>query len=92
MEVQEREIDRTELYLADEAFYCGTGAQISAITAVDHRPVGTGKLGDATAHLKKLYFDVVRGKVAKYREWCHPVYEVNRKQTSSKERSHVTVE
>ena len=92
MEVQEREIDRTELYLADEAFYCGTGAQISAITAVDHRPVGTGKLGDATAHLKKLYFDVVRGKVAKYREWCHPVYEVNRQQTSSKERSHVTVE
>ena len=92
MEVQEREIDRTELYLADEAFYCGTGAQISAITAVDHRPVGTGKLGDATAHLKKLYFDVVRGKVAKYREWCQPVYEANRKQTSSKERSHVTVE
>ena len=92
MEVQEREIDRTELYLADEAFYCGTGAQISAITAVDHRLVGTGKLGDATARLKKLYFDVVRGKVAKYREWCQPVFEVDRKQTSSKERSHVTVE
>ena len=90
MEIQEREIDRTELYLADEAFYCGTGAQISAITAVDHRPIGTGKLGEATARLRKLYFDVVRGKVAKYREWCHPVYELDQKRTS-KERTHVTV-
>ncbi len=90
MEVQEREIDRTEIYLADEAFYCGTGAQISAITEVDHRPVGTGKLGDATARLRKLYFDIVRGKVPKYREWCHPVYEINQRRTS-KERTQVTV-
>jgi len=91
IEVQEREIDRTELYLADEAFYCGTGAQISAITNVDHRPIGTGKLGEVTSRLRKFYFDVVRGKVAKYRDWCHPVYEVNQKRTS-KERTHVTVE
>ena len=91
IEVQEREIDRTELYLADEAFYCGTGAQISAITNVDHRPIGTGKLGEVTFRLRKIYFDVVRGKVAKYRDWCHPVYEVNQKRTS-KERTHVTVE
>jgi len=91
MEVQEREIDRTELYLADEAFYCGTGAQISAITAVDHRPIGTGRLGEVTARLRKMYFDVVRGKVAKYRDWCYPVYELNQKRTS-KERTHVTVE
>ena len=91
IEVHEREIDRTELYLADEAFYCGTGAQISAITNVDHRPIGTGKLGDVTSRLRKIYFDVVRGKVAKYRDWCHPVYEVNQKRTS-KERTHVTVE
>ena len=91
MEVEEREIDRTELYLADEAFYCGTGAQISAITAVDHRPIGTGRLGEVTGRLRKMYFDVVRGKVAKYRDWCYPVYEVNRKRTT-KERTHVTVE
>src|SRR5207237_10748765 len=82
MEVQEREIDRTELYLADEAFYCGTGAQISAITAVDHRPIGTGKLGEMTARLRTLYFDVVRGMVAKYGAWCHPVYELNQTPTS----------
>src|SRR5207244_11304855 len=68
-----------------------TGAQISAITAVDHRPIGTGKLGDVTSRLRKIYFDVVRGKVAKYRDWCHTVYEVNQKRTS-KERTHVTVE
>jgi branched-chain amino acid aminotransferase len=91
MEVQERQIDRTELYLADEMFFCGTGAQISAITRVDHRAVGTGRMGEITARLRNLYFDVVRGRVAKYRDWCYPVYEVKRNVTS-KERTHVTVE
>jgi branched-chain amino acid aminotransferase len=91
MEVQERQIDRTELYLADEMFFCGTGAQISAITRIDHRLVGTGKIGDATARLRKLYFDVVRGRVAKYRDWCYPVYDT-KKTVSPKERTHVTVE
>src|SRR5262245_14411162 len=90
MEVQERQIDRTELYLADEMFFCGTGAQISAITRVDHRSVGSGRIGRATSDLRQLYFDVVRGKVSKYRSWCHPVYDV-KKVTPSKETSHVTV-
>ncbi len=75
MEVQERQIDRTELYLADEAFFCGTGVQISAITRVDHRAIGTGVMGDATTRLRKIFFDVVRGRNPKYRDWCHPVYE-----------------
>src|SRR5207237_6161418 len=65
MEIQERPIDRTELYLADEMFFCGTGAQISAITAVDHRIVGTGKMCDITGRLRKMYFDIVRGRVPK---------------------------
>lgn len=91
MEVQERQIDRTELYLADEMFFCGTGAQISAITRIDHRVVGTGKIGEATARLRKLYFDVVRGRVPKYRDWCYPVYDVQ-KTVGPKERTHVTVE
>src|SRR5262245_9541702 len=90
MEVQERQIDRTEVYLADEMFFCGTGAQISAITRIDFRAVGTGKIGRATSDLRQLYFDVVRGKVSKYRSWCHPVYDV-KKVTPSKETSHVTV-
>jgi branched-chain amino acid aminotransferase len=91
MEVQERPIDRTELYLADEMFFCGTGAQISAITRIDHRVVGTGKMGDITARLRKLYFDVVRGQIARYRDWCYPVYDV-KKAILPKERTHVTVE
>ena len=90
-EVQERQIDRTELYLADEAFFCGTGAQISAITRVDYRPIGTGQLGAVTARLRAIFFDVVRGRVAKYRSWCYPVYE-SKQTATTKERSRVTVE
>jgi branched-chain amino acid aminotransferase len=91
MEVQERPIDRTEVYLADEMFFCGTGAQISAITKVDHRPVGTGKIGDVTTRLRDLYFNVVRGRIAKYRDWCYPVFELKKTSTPNKEQSHVTV-
>jgi len=75
VEVQERPIDRTELYLAEEVFFCGTGVQIAAITSIDHRLIGTGRLGPVTDRLRKLYFDIVRGKNPKYRELCVPVYE-----------------
>jgi branched-chain amino acid aminotransferase len=74
LQVIERPIDRTELYVADEAFFCGTGVQVAAITQVDHRPVGIGKLGPIVKALRDLYFEVVRGKVRKYRHWCTPVY------------------
>jgi len=74
LEVVERPIDRTELYVADEAFFCGTGVQVAAITHIDHRPVGTGKLGPIVKALRDLYFDVVRGQVGKYLHWCTPVY------------------
>ncbi|HYK87500.1 MAG TPA: branched-chain amino acid transaminase [Acidobacteriota bacterium] len=75
VEVVERPIDRTEIYLADEAFFCGTGVQIAAITKVDHRPIGTGRLGPIAKQLRKVYFDVVRGRVAKYQKFCSPVYQ-----------------
>lgn len=74
MDVVERPIDRTEVYLADEAFFCGTGVQIAAITRVDHRPIGAGQMGHFVSELRDLYFDVVRGRVQKYRSWCAPVY------------------
>jgi branched-chain amino acid aminotransferase len=90
MDVQERQIDRTELYLADESFLCGTGVQISPIARVDHRPVGTGKMGEATARLRKIFYDVVKGKSPKYRDWCTPVYE-SKGTPASKERTPVTV-
>ena len=73
--VRERTIDRTELYTCDEAFFSGTGVQIAAITSIDHRPVGTGRIGSITKQLREMYFDIVRGKVPKYRHWCTPVYE-----------------
>jgi branched-chain amino acid aminotransferase len=73
--VQERTIDRTELYVCDEAFFCGTGVQVVAIASIDQRPVGTGRIGPITKQLREMYFDIVRGKVPKYRHWCTPVYE-----------------
>lgn len=72
----ERQVDRTELYVADELFLCGTGAQISAVAEVDHRTIGDGKVGPVTSKLMKLYFDIVKGKNAKYAHWCTAVYPV----------------
>ncbi len=74
LEVVERQIDRTEVYLADEIFLCGTGVQLVPVTRVDHRVVGTGELGPVTRDLYDLFSDVVRGKVGKYRQWNIPVY------------------
>src|SRR5215472_15674871 len=72
---RERQIDRTELYGADEIFLCGTGAQIAPVVKVDHRPIGDGKVGPISSTLQQLYFDVVRGKRSEYRaQWCTPVY------------------
>ena len=72
--VLQRSIDRSEVTLADEAFFCGTGVQIAGVTRVDHRPIGTGRMGPVVTALRRLYFDVVRGRVPEYRPWCHPVY------------------
>ncbi|HEY4689127.1 MAG TPA: branched-chain amino acid transaminase [Anaerolineae bacterium] len=74
LHIVERPINRTEFYVADEAFFTGTGVQVAAITQVDHRPVGSGKMGPVVKGIRDLYFDVVRGKVRKYRRWCAPVY------------------
>ncbi len=72
---RERQIDRTELYGADEIFLCGTGAQIAPVVKVDHRLIGDGKVGPISSTLQQLYFDVVRGKRPEYRaQWCMPVY------------------
>ncbi|GIL11587.1 MAG: branched chain amino acid aminotransferase [Chloroflexota bacterium] len=75
VEVVERDIDRTELYVADEAFMCGTGVQVAAITKVEHRSIGTGSIGPITDRLRNLFFDVVSGRVDKYRDWLTPVYQ-----------------
>ena len=74
MEVIERDIDRTELYIADEIMLCGTGVQVAAITKVEHRPIGSGRMGQVTRRVRDLFFDVVTGRVEKYRDWLTPVY------------------
>lgn len=71
--VLERTISRTELYVCDELFFCGTGAQVAPVRSVDRRLVGDGTPGTITRQLQRHYFDVVQGKVAKYRHWCTPV-------------------
>ncbi len=72
---RERQIDRTELYIADEILLCGTGAQIAPVIKVDHRPIGDGTIGPISKALQQLYFDVVRGHIPNYRaQWCTPVY------------------
>ena len=67
--VVERSIDRTELFIAEEMFMTGTAAQITAVTKVDHRPVGAGVMGPITTKLRALYEDILRGKNKKYENW-----------------------
>ena len=73
MKVVERAIDRTEAYICDEFFMTGTAAQVTAITKIDHRPVGEGVMGPVTSKLRELFFDIVRGKNAKYAHWNYEV-------------------
>ena len=72
--VEIRRIDRTELYIADEVFFCGTGAQIAPVTLIDHRVIGDGSIGPVTQKLQGLYFKVVRGQLKAYKDWCTPVF------------------
>ncbi len=66
--IEQRTIDRTELYLADEIFLCGTGAQITPVISVDKREVGAGQAGSITKEIYAVYHDLVRGKADKYED------------------------
>jgi branched-chain amino acid aminotransferase len=72
--VQERSIDRTEVIICDELFLTGTAAQITAVTRVDYRPVGDGKMGPITAQLRDLFDRTVRGRNPDFRHWNVAVY------------------
>ncbi len=78
MITRERSIDRTELYIADEIFLCGTGAQISPVISVDHRDIGTGAIGPVSSDIKRIYADVVRGHRREYLDWLTPVYHAHK--------------
>lgn len=69
-----RSINRTELYIADELFFCGTGAQVAPVTFVDRRPIGNGKPGELTMKLQALYFSVVQNGLQEYSSWLTPAY------------------
>jgi branched-chain amino acid aminotransferase len=68
-----RSIDRSELYVCDEVFLCGTGVQMSPVVEVDHRPVGGGKIGPVARLLSDRYFSAVRGNLPEYRSWLTTV-------------------
>jgi branched-chain amino acid aminotransferase len=68
-----RSIDRSELYVADEMFLCGTGVQISPVVEVDHRPVGSGEVGPIARLVRDRYFDAVRGRIPEYNHWLTPI-------------------
>lgn len=71
IQTEERSVDRTELYTADEAFFSGTGVQLSWINSIDGRMIGDGKRGKITGKLQDLFFQIVRGDNKKYsQKWC----------------------
>lgn len=74
LEVVERDVDRTELYIADEAFFCGSGAEVVPIVGIDHYPVGDGAVGPLTTRMQDLYSRIVVDKAGPYAKWLLPVY------------------
>lgn len=74
-EVLERPISRDQLYTADEVFVCGTAAECIGLSEIDFRRIGDGKTGPVTREIQNVYHDLIRGKVAKYEEWCEYVEE-----------------
>ena len=73
--VKEQEIDRTQVYVADEAFFCGSGYEVTPILSVDRFPVGNGQPGPITQEILQHYLRVVRGTTDKHAEWRTPIYQ-----------------
>lgn len=74
-EVLEQPISRDQLYTADEVFVCGTAAECIGLSEIDFRKIGDGKTGPVTRAIQNVYHDLIRGKVAKYEDWCDYVEE-----------------
>ena len=72
LEIVERRIDRSELYLADEVFLSGTAAHLTPVIQLDNRPIANGEPGPISTQLKQMYFDIVFGRNPKYLHWCTP--------------------
>ena len=74
MKIKEREISRIELYQADEVFFTGTAAEVTAIVEIDSRKIGIGKIGKITDKIRQAYADIVAGNNEKYLNWLTEVY------------------
>ncbi len=75
LEVEERPVARSELYVADEVFLTGTAAEITPVVEVDNRKINGGEVGPITRELQELYFKAVSGRIDRYKVWLTPVYE-----------------
>jgi branched-chain amino acid aminotransferase len=73
LQIEQRSIDRSELYVADEVFMTGTAAHVTPILEVDTRVVGSGQIGPITKQLQQTYFNIIYGRNKKYIDWCTPV-------------------
>lgn len=74
IEFEERSVSRSELYVADEIFFSGTGVQVAWVKSVDRRTIADGKMGPVSKKLQDLYFDVVKAKNETFMDWLTPVY------------------
>lgn len=74
VDVVERPVDRTELYLADEIFTCGTAAEITPVVSIDRYQIGDGKIGPVTQRLESLFHSVLRGEEGRWAQWRTPVW------------------
>ena len=74
LEVEQRDVDRSELVSADEAFFCGTAWEVTPITSIDRLPVGTGEVGPTVRALQDAYFRIAKGETDDRTQWRTPVY------------------
>jgi branched-chain amino acid aminotransferase len=72
-EVGPRRLTRDDVYIADEAFFCGTAAEVTPIVELDRRTVGDGRPGPVTRAIQRAFFDAVSGRDARHRDWLTPV-------------------
>ena len=72
LEVVQRTVDRSELYLADEIFLTGTAAHVTPVVELDNRPIADGKAGPISSQIQEMYFNIVVGRNPKYLHWCTP--------------------
>jgi branched-chain amino acid aminotransferase len=71
--IESRSIDRSEIYVADEMFLCGTGVQLSPVIELDHRPIAGGAIGPITRQLHEAYVAAIRGNDKRFMHWLTPI-------------------